>query len=239
MIWVGIDDTDMPDTPGTNQLARKLVQAIAVRFRCRRIVRHQLCGDPSIPCTSKNGSASIWLEPVNDPGDSLAEGDLDWLRAELIRVMREWYVVGSDPGLCIATSIPDCIVEFGLRAQQEIVTQSAARDLAKQQGLSLEGLGGTEGGVIGALAAVGLARDQNDGRIVQYESWPDDLEGIVTVNQLASRAVQVRDLTGQTILAGRINLGKKLRPNCRAGLAVLTVEPGDHPAYDWRALKVL
>ena len=66
VIYVGIDDTDVVGSPGTNQLARLLVAAVAGDCRCRRIVRHQLLDDPRVPYTSKNGSASITLEPVGD-----------------------------------------------------------------------------------------------------------------------------------------------------------------------------
>ena len=72
MILVGIDDTDMPDTPGTNQLARALAASVAGRYECARIVRHQLLDDPRVPCTSKNGSASILLQPkASEPVASL------------------------------------------------------------------------------------------------------------------------------------------------------------------------
>ena len=63
VIYVGIDDTDTLDTPGTNQLARALVRHVAGQYRCRLIVRHQLLEDPRVPCTSHNGSASIGLLP--------------------------------------------------------------------------------------------------------------------------------------------------------------------------------
>src|SRR5437870_2586916 len=58
LIYVGIDDTDTLDTPGTNQLARALAAQIASTHECLLIVRHQLLDDPRVPYTSKNGSAS-------------------------------------------------------------------------------------------------------------------------------------------------------------------------------------
>ena len=63
MIYVGIDDTDVLDTPGTNQLARALVKHVAGQCRCTLIVRHQLLDDPRVPYTSHNGSASVLFEP--------------------------------------------------------------------------------------------------------------------------------------------------------------------------------
>ena len=54
MIYVGIDDTDMPGTPGTNQLARRLVAALPAGFALRVALRHQLFFDSRVPYTSKN-----------------------------------------------------------------------------------------------------------------------------------------------------------------------------------------
>ena len=46
MIYVGIDDTDTLDDPGTNQLARHLVRELSGQLRGRMILRHQLLEDP-------------------------------------------------------------------------------------------------------------------------------------------------------------------------------------------------
>src|SRR5690606_3841449 len=91
-------------------------------------------------------------------------------------------------------------------------------------GIHLEGLGGTEGGVIGSLAAIGLALPQNDGRIVQFGRWPDDLHGLQPVAVLRERDVDVRDLDTQTYIeAALVDVGKHLRPNLRQGRSVLFV----------------
>ena len=64
MIYVGIDDTDTLDDPGTNQLARLMIRELAGQARGRMILRHQLLEDPRVPCTKKNGCASIAFEPL-------------------------------------------------------------------------------------------------------------------------------------------------------------------------------
>ena len=233
MIYVGIDDTDTLDSPGTNQLARALVRQIAARWRCLLIVRHQLLEDPRVPCTSHNGSASILLEPQDGAGvESLVE--------ELRAAMCQRFVAGSDPGLCVATAVPLPVAEFGGRCQREFVEQSEARELASRHKLYLRGLGGTEGGVIGALAAVGLAAGGDDGRIVQIGEWPDDLDGVQEIARLHQRGVQVRRLeSSEVVTSGRVDVGKHLRPNYRRGQAVLFVERGE-PAgsADWRAVRL-
>lgn len=239
MIYVGIDDTDMPDTPGTNQLGKVLIALVADRFRCRFLLRHQLFFDPRVPYTSKNGSASIWLTPRDAaPRDESAE-DLAALIARLKARMLEWYVPGSDPGLCVTTSVPDEVTQFAHRCQREVVTRDEAESLAARHGLHLEGLGGTRGGMIGALAAVGLAVTQDDGRVVVHGEWSDDLCGVQPVAAIASRGILVRsDQTGEAVTEGEIDVGKHLRPNLRDGRVVLfaeQIEIPDGPA--WRAVR--
>lgn len=215
MILVGIDDTDTLETRGTNYLAREIVRRAASRWRCLRILRHQLLFDDRIPYTSHNGSASIALQPIGDANAS----DLIALCRE---TMRERFVTGSDPGLCVAEVVPEPLQEFGRRCQAEIVTQDDARQLAARHDLFLEGLGGTEGGVIGALAAVGLAVTGDDGRIIQWMTWPDDLSGIQPITEIRKRDIEVRDIDrGTDVSTGLVNVGKHLRPNYRAHSAVL------------------
>ena len=235
LIYVGIDDTDMPDTPGTNQLARELISHVADGFRCRLVLRHQLLFDPRVPYTSKNGSASIWFEPIGPPPSSL-----DPLICVLRERMLAWYIPGSDPGLCVATTVPSEISDWGLRAQRDLLTKDEAYQLAKQHNIYLEGLGGTCGGVIGALAAVGLAKTRNDGRVVVHGAWPDDLSGPTSVTQVTSRGIAVQSIQTQaTIAEGTVDVGKHLRPNFRRGQVVLFVEPAESDQAEWRAVRLL
>jgi hypothetical protein len=233
VIVVGIDDTDTADSPGTNQLARVIVREVDSDWQCARIVRHQLLFDPRIPYTSKNGSASISFTNRGDPS-------LQAMQEICERVMRNWFVVGSDPGLCIAVNVPPEVIEFGKRCQREIVTQQAARSLAASHNVVLRGLGGTEGGIIGALAAVGLAETGDDGRVVQQGEWPDDLSGRVTIESLQPRDIDViESYSLEPILSGMVDVGRHLRPNRRAGRTVLYVQPesfGGEIIY--RALKL-
>lgn len=234
MILVGIDDTDVLGSKGTNQLAKAIVHTLADRYACVRIVRHQLLSDPRVPYTSKNGSASITLEP---------RGKVDF--ADVIdtfrRVMREWYVEGSDPGLCVDIyGTAGAVSAFGRRCQQEVVTQWEARELAAKHRLHLEGLGGTEGGVIGALAAVGLAATADDGRIVQHGEWPDDLMEWQPVPAISERGIDIRELDSLAdVRQGFVDLGKRLRPNVRGGRSVLFVRRGaERPAEIFEAVRL-
>ena len=240
MIIIGIDDTDVAGSPGTNQLARRIVRELSGYCRCLRIVRHQLLDDLRVPCTTKNGSASILLEWRRHPDRSSRMSTAKQaVTAPLLgccrRVMRDWFVEGSDPGLCLLSgSCPSEIVRWGQRCQRELVTREDALVVARDAGLHLESLGGTEDGVIGALAAVGLASTENDGRIVQLGEWPDNLSGAQRLNTLNVRGVRVCEYsTDQELTHGTIDVGKHLRPNLRHGEPLLFVEAlhaaSDHP----------
>lgn len=238
MIRIGIDDTDTLDSPGTNQLARRIAAALPAGYALAMVVRHQLLFDPRIPYTSQNGSASIG---VHDP----AARGLGPLLPLLAGIVRAWYVEGSDPGLCVAEHVPAEVTAFGRRCQLEPVAQDDARALAAAHGVYLEGFGGTEGGVIGALAAVGLLAGGDDGRVVHLPawSWPDPFAGMHDVAELLARGVAaVREHeTGRPVADGKVDVGKHLRPALRGGLPVLFVERegavGAHPPA-WRAVKL-
>lgn len=232
MITIGIDDTDTLDTPGTNHLARALVRRLAGRCRCISIIRHQLFFDPRVPYTSKNGSASIRLKPLSPLSD-------DELLVELRAGMREWFVEGSDPGLCMTRHVPPAVTEFGRLCQRSLVDQEQARAVARRQQVHLEGLGGTEGGVIGALAAVGLVATGDDGRVVQIGRWPDDLSGPCDIALLHDRGVTVQEQSsGSPIAAGTIDVGEHLRPNLRQGRYVLFAErAAAGSSAPWKGVK--
>jgi len=122
----------------------------------------------------------------------------------------------------------------------EFVTQAEARQLAQEQGIYLEGLGGTEDGVIGALAAVGLMATRNDGRIIFHGSNGDwaDMTGCLDASQILARGVgEIRSLdSNELITTGTIDVGKRLRPNLRNGRVVLYASRGEQP--HWEAVRV-
>lgn len=175
MILIGIDDTDIEGSQGTTLLAQVIVHTLANNWKCDRIVRHQLLQHDRIPCTTRNGCVSILLKP-RAGGDPDAD-QLLLLVHEVREIMKQWFVKGSDPGLCVCPcgKIDQNIVQFGYRCQFEIVTQADALQLADTAEIHLEGLGGSNTGLIGALAAVGLGSKGNDGQVVQIGEWSEDL----------------------------------------------------------------
>lgn len=234
MIYVGIDDTDVVGSPGTNQLARAIVRRLGAAGEGAVICRHQLFFDPRVPYTSKNGSASIQL-PRADTVTRTALVDC------ITAVMRERYVEGSDPGLAIADRVPPAVAAFAARTQTEVVSQSDARDVAERAGCSLIGLAGTEQGVIGALAAVGLVAGGQDGRVVHLAHWPypDEFSGVQDAAVIQARGVdEIRAVAGESFSGGPIDVGKHLRPNWRDSRIVLFVERTTDAEPAWRAIRM-
>jgi hypothetical protein len=232
VIIVGIDDTDVEGSPGTNQLARLIVSRLGPIANGSIVTRHQLFFDPRVPYTSGNGSASIQL-PHGDQGP----------RAELIdrirTVMQEWYVEGSDPGLAVAERSTLAIDAFARRAKTEVVTQDEARAVAAAAGCHLEGLGGTNQGIIGALSSIALASGGNDGRVVHVDGWPwpDEVKGVQPIAAIRERVAEIRLITGEPFTGDVLDLGKHVRPNWSGGRIVLFVDtpvPGEIP----RAAKI-
>jgi len=227
VFFIGLDDTDTLESRGTGQLARHIAAVLAVDYPVLGVTRHQLLVDPRVPCTKNNSSAAITLnlDSILDP-----VALLERVRA----LMLQDYQPGSDPGLCVAHSVPFAVIEFGRRAQRQLVTQAEARALAEAHAIPLLGLGGSQDGVIGALAAVGLAASGEDGRYVAV-GRSRELSGLQSIPSLLAAGIQaVRTADGRPVTDGLV-LADKLRPARRGGQPVAVVEwTGDY----WLPLKL-
>jgi hypothetical protein len=235
MIFIGLDDTDTLESRGTGHLARHIASELAVDYAVLGVTRHQLLLDRRVSYTAKNSSAAIVLKPDG-------RFDCDTLTMRVQAMMEEHFNPGSDPGLCVAARVPEGVTLFGHRVQQELVTQEEARTLAALHGIELTGLGGNEQGVIGALAAVGLAAAGNDGRYVMVGRSRDlcGLQPVATV--LAAGIADVQTTDGRPVTQGLI-LTDKLRPARRGAQPIAFVErchepiDGSADGY-WRPLKL-
>ncbi len=215
MIYIALDDTDMLDTRGTGHLAREIAVKLAETYPLLGVTRHQLSSDPRVPCTQKNSSAVIHLDA---PPEAVPD-----LLAQTKALMLADFIPGSDPGLCVAAHVPAAITAFGHEAKNGFVAQSDAWALAKQHDMALLGLGGTEDGVIGALASVGLAAEGEDGRYIIVGTIRE-LAGLQPVAAiLAAGITAVTTLDGTRITEGLV-LADKLRPSRRNGRPTLFVE---------------
>lgn len=227
MLLVGLDDTDNLESRGTGHLARQIAAALAVDYELLGVTRHQLLLDPRVRCTRNNSCAAIALEENGD-------ADLDDILRQVRAMMLDDFQPGSDPGLCVARKVPGAIVDFGRRAKERLVTLPEAWSLAESYGIRLAGLGGDRSGVIGALAAVGLAATGEDGRYVMVGTCRD-LTGLQPVEALIEAGVAaVETPDGGAVGKGLVQTDK-LRPARRDGRPVAVVEwAGDH----WEPLKL-
>ncbi len=157
---LGIDDTDNLESRGTGHRVRQMADFLGQGGLARPlgITRHQLLVSPEIPYTSHNSSACLVVESTLPSTDALWEAACDFLLRES--------APGSDAGLCLAAwgAVGVSVLAFGTRAKQVVLTQAEAAETARNQDLRLIGLTGTHGGIIGALAGVGLHVGGNDGR---------------------------------------------------------------------------
>lgn len=234
-ILVGIDDTDTKETRGTGFNSRqiaKLIQEMNIGA-VEGITRHQLFFDPRIPYTSANSSACLEVEC--EDAEKLKQLCLDYLN----RIAP----VGSDVGLCMANKIMVTkeIVEWGKRAKKEVLTQAEGRQIAKDANIYLEGLCGTEDGIIGALAAVGLRKGGNDGRFIWLKGKQELRElptGIYTIKRLKEE-LQLDDIVsingGRAGDANSIFIDEWVRPVHKNHKKILIVEKTSNTEdYEWK-----
>jgi tRNA(Ile2) C34 agmatinyltransferase TiaS len=216
VIIIGVDDTDNLGSRGTGHLARLIAADLGSDYQVLGVTRHQLLVHPQIPYTRKNSAAAILLEGTAADGLSVV--------AERVRkLIAENIADGSDPGLCVVEVVPPGVAAFGRRAQEQIVTQAEARTLAAEHGLLLFGLGGDNGGVIGALAAVGLASGGEDGRYVLV-GRSRECSGLQPVEAVLGVGIQAIQTTGGEPVTEGLVQSDKLRPARRQGRPVLVVE---------------
>lgn len=226
---IGIDDTDDLYSPGTGRRARQLLDELtkAGLGTPAGATRHQLLVDDRIPYTTHNSSACIaWRS---------AGGDPDAVVAEVIRFCGEFLErvcpPAADPGLVVA--IPrrildtPALVEFGRQAKLEVLRTEDAWKLGAALGVHISGHGGTQDGVLGALAGVGLHLSGNDGLFIDMpglhdlppESTIDDLRRLVGIDD-ARDSAQRRPEPDEPI-----ELSDWVRPVLLEGRAVLLLDP--------------
>ncbi len=161
-IVISIDDTDNKESRGTGHLAQifsENIEAISLGT-CSAITRHQLFVHEHIPYTSHNSAMCFEAHIGENNLKQVVDMGMAFLEAESAD--------GSDPGFCVVvvnTSLQkDQLIKFGLAAKNTVLTKTDAYSLAQNLGIHLTEHGGTGGGVIGALAGIGLRLSGNDGR---------------------------------------------------------------------------
>ncbi len=224
---IGIDDTDIADkeqSPGTAALVRRLADWLGHdgSAEAKGITRHQLFVHKHIAYTAHNSSVCLSFEA--------ADMEAVWETARDFLVLRSHR--HSHAGMCLGEwdSVGPDVIAWGHRAKTEIVSLEEAAKTAAKAGLRCAGLKGSGGGAIGALAAVGLHREGNDGRFVWLPGLLE-LRGRSTVAEIFVRSAIDRvcsldeaDLPMQEL----VELGGWPRPVLRNGQATLYVEEKKH-----------
>lgn len=229
-LLIGVDDTDNLESRGTGYLVQRLMSWLpgdGLGEACAA-TRHQFLVDPRIPYTSHNSGACIaWAS-----GGAPCEGIIDacaWFLANES-------ATGSDPGLVVAdrsrvlgNGFGPVLVEHGRAAKTTVLDKSGAERLAARTGVHMSEHGGDGGGVIGALAAVGLHLGGDDG----FFLWMPrirDLPQFLTFRELRSGTTidLFRDPCGTApgphdddVVA----LGDWVRPVLSGGRSLLLIEP--------------
>jgi hypothetical protein len=221
-IFLGIDDTDTAASDiGTGKLARRFAGQLNAGSRLIGVVRQQLPVREDIPYTSHNSSACLILDWPADTGiDRLVAAAVDYLEAH--------YQDGSDPGLCVAeagASSLETLTVFGWLCASNKVSQKEAMSAAA--GVHLSGHGGTDDGIIGAAAAVGLTASGWSGRFIE---WGDlrRLPREVSVADLEALSITVMSVDRDAAVpspSDRIDTRNWVRPRLVGHRPVLLVRP--------------
>ncbi|MCP4753925.1 MAG: hypothetical protein GY866_23830 [Proteobacteria bacterium] len=228
-IYIGFDDTDnIHSDRGTGKLARWFKTKIPGDARLAGILRQQLPQWEGIPFTSKNSAACIILETENPE-------ILPTVIEAGCAHIHEHFIDGSDPGLCVVSdqdTYPTTLVEFGKTCSSRIVTQQEAMRAAAD--FHLSGHGGTNDGIIGAAAGVGLTIYGWVGRYIDFEGLrtvPQE----VSVGELEKQGIVVLPLERNAMVPGYddiVETGGKLRPRLWGGRPAVPVTGISNQRWD-------
>jgi len=216
-VYFGFDDTDTLDADrGTGKLARWFERALPEGCRLWGVVRQQLLVDPAIPYTSHNSSACAVVD-CTDPSC------IRYLVDVAVRHIGTYALPGSDPGLCVVSDADPGLASFGLACTNRIMTQKDA--MKAVNGAHLSGHGGTNDGIIGAAAAVGLTTYGWSGRLIEYGGLRD-LPPVLSVGALEESGIGVISIDRDAQVPAHDDIVETfgwLRPRLLGGRAVLIV----------------
>lgn len=230
---MGIDDTDNKESRGTGFRARHMASLIEENElgRALGITRHQLFVHPAIAYTSQSSSACLEVESD---------------KAEKLRLFCRTFLLkdsapGSDTGICFCEwdKIPDKIIDWGNKAKRVVLKMDDALYLASKHSIYLEGLTGEKIGVIGALAAIGLRNEGNDGRFIWLKgNQLREVNGICTVQELKEKIGLSAALTRNGVsvaVQDRIQLHDWVRPVLKNSQIIIYVEKAENNGNDhWK-----
>ncbi|MFZ0614257.1 MAG: hypothetical protein WAM73_18585 [Desulfobacterales bacterium] len=221
-VYIGYDDTDSLESAiGTGKLARGFEDEMTAGAVLWGVIRQQLLVRDDIPYTSHNSAACLVID--------LADRDRpEEIICAAVAYLERKACAGSDPGVCVAWEKNgglSTLVEFGRACTCRKMSQ---RDARKAAGLfHLSGHGGTDDGIIGAAAAVGLTHAGWCGRFIEFGRLRD-FDGMVPAGELMSRGIQVVSIDRDAKVpapAEMVLTNGWVRPHLLSGRPVLLVRP--------------
>ena len=220
--YVGFDDTDTRDSDyGTGKLVRRFENVLPEGCHLWGVIRQQLLVDDRIPYTSHNSSACAIID-LPDPSlmSELISRAVDHIEQESTE--------GSDPGLCIARDNDPALSQLsslGRLCTAKVITQHEI--LQATNGTYLSGHGGTNDGIIGAVAAVGLTASGWCGRFIEFGKLRE-LPVMISVAELERSGIKVVSLDRNTMVPDHddmVNTKGWLRPRLWGSQPILPVNP--------------
>lgn len=233
---LGIDDTDSPNPGEASQNTAKLALTLGQKLESLALARllniscHQLFQHPSIQYTNSNITCCLLLD-----SDSQKLREID-LTTRL--TLRTESTANANPGYALApwNQFDPEVVAWGKTAKTASLERMDAITLARRSGIGIAGIAGSGAGVIGALAAVGLRYDGNDG----YIAWMpglDKLSGIHTqieINQYIHLESIENEHHKRPALDDRIQFTDNAKPVLKNGRIVLQVSAAKRGAeFEW------
>jgi len=228
-IYVGFDDTDTHDSDyGTGKLARRFENVLTEGCKLWGVVRQQLLVDERIPYTSHNSSACAIV-------DLASPSLMNELVSKAIDHIEQESTEGSDPGLCIVSENDPALerlISLGRLCTARVMTQHEV--LQATNGTHISGHGGTNDGIVGAAAAVGLTASGWCGRFIEFGRLRE-LSRMITVAELERFGIHVVSLDRSTMVPDRddmVNTKGWLRPRLWGFKPVLPVLPAGKKLWE-------
>lgn len=251
-IYVCIDDTDNIDSIGTGTVADYIKEKIEAELDlvCTPTTRHQLLIHEDIPYTSHNSSMCFIVGLKDADTQVSADDDTMWIdQLEQIKMIAtntvlEYKAEGSDPGLCVVFNPNDemssKLIQFGRETKESIKTKQEAYTLASSLGIHLTEHGGTGGGIIGAMAGVGLRLSGNDGEVkASLKSLEKGIYSVETLMSLPEVEIICHIDSMAVIKSGDITFTNKSKTILRNGQFTLfiTGSEGNYKALEKKQIR--
>lgn len=232
--YIAFDDTDTLDCGrGTGKLARWFEEKLPDNCKMLGVIRHQLLVADDIPYTSHNSSLCMIVETEN-----VDENLRNYLIEHGTEHIKENFFEGSDPGLCIAAENDNDINNLTTFAHTCLTRKVSQQEALNAVGaIHLSGHGGTNDGIIGAAAAVGLTHEGMSGRYIEIGGTKRlrDFNKITTVREVRENGIEIISVSRHSSFPQDYEmLDNKgwLRPRLFMGKAILPITLNENSIWE-------